>query len=147
MTNRQRPEDRQEMTREQLRALVREALDRAEIMALSTVDADSGTWTSPVQYQWGPGLHLFFSSMPDARHVRNMARDKRVSAAIYAFPGPPGGNLGLQISGQGQPVTNDADESGWQRFEITPAEVWLFDSRLDRQRHRVDIGSLDLPQR
>jgi hypothetical protein len=41
--------------------------------------------------------------MPDARHVRNIQRDARVAVAIYSVPGPPGGNLGLQI--RGAPVT------------------------------------------
>jgi Pyridoxamine 5'-phosphate oxidase len=33
----------------ELRARVREALERTYIMALSTIDEDGGPWTSPVQ--------------------------------------------------------------------------------------------------
>lgn len=125
---------------------VAEALNRSEIMALSTVDPDSGSWTSPVQFQWNANLHLFFSSMPGTRHVQNIARDSRVSVAIYSFPGPPGGNLGLQIGGECRRISEEGEE-GWQRFEITPTEVWYFDSRLDRDRHRVEVASLDLTPR
>jgi hypothetical protein len=35
----------------ELQARVRQALERTDIMALSTIDEDGGPWTSPVQYQ------------------------------------------------------------------------------------------------
>lgn len=83
----------------QVPARVREALERTAVMALSTIDEDGGPWTSPVQYQADSQLNLYFASMPYARHVRNIQRDPRVAVAIYHMPGPPGGNLGLQIRG------------------------------------------------
>lgn len=126
----------------ELQARVREALERTEVMALSTIDEDGGPWTSPVQYQWDSQLYLYFASMPDARHVRNIQRDARVAVAIYKMPGPPGGNLGLQIRGLAAQVAPGNGRDGWQRFKIEPAEAWCFDSRVDRQRHRVDV-SLD----
>src|ERR1700691_2809488 len=87
------------MTGTDWQARVREALTRTEIMTLSSLDRDGGSWTSPVQYQWDSQLNLYFASMPDARHVGTLRRDARVWAAIYSFPGPPGGNLGLQLRG------------------------------------------------
>jgi general stress protein 26 len=81
-------------------AQVHEALTRTDIMALATLDDDGGSWTSPVQFRYDASLHLYFASLPDTRHVRNIHRDPRVSAAIYSYPGPPGGNLGLQIRGR-----------------------------------------------
>jgi len=131
------------MIEESLVASLLEALNRAEIMALSTLDRDGGSWTSPVQYQWDRHLNLYFASLPGARHVANLRRDARVSTAIYSFPGPPGGNLGLQIRGTATPA-GAADGQGWLRFKITPTEAWCFDSRADRQRHRIDLPGLDL---
>jgi general stress protein 26 len=64
-----------------LQTRVREALERTDIMALSTIDHDGGPWTSPVQYQSDSQLNLYFASMPDARHVRNIQRDARVAVA------------------------------------------------------------------
>lgn len=125
-------------------ARVREALTRTEIMALSTLDHDGGSWTSPVQYQWDSQLNLYFASTTDARHVGNLRRDARVSAAIYSFPGPPGGNLGLQLRGIATATDAAGDRGPWLRFMIKPAEAWCFDSRIDRQRHRIDLSSLDL---
>jgi general stress protein 26 len=126
-----------------LQARVREALERTDVMALSTIDDDGGPWTSPVQYQWDSQLNLYFASMPDARHVRNIQHDARVAVAIYNMPGPPGGNLGLQIRGLAAQVATGSSRDGWQRFKIEPAEAWCFDSRIDRQRHGVDLSSLD----
>jgi nitroimidazol reductase NimA-like FMN-containing flavoprotein (pyridoxamine 5'-phosphate oxidase superfamily) len=78
---------------EGLNARVREALDRTEIMALSTLGPD-GPWTSPVQFRFNDKLELFFLSMLEAKHVQNIMEDARVSVAIYSHPGPPGGKLG-----------------------------------------------------
>jgi general stress protein 26 len=126
-------------------ARIREALGRTEIMALATLDEDGASWTSPVLFQHDAHLHLYFASLFDARHVRNIQRDPRVSAAIYSYPGPPGGNLGLQIKGTAEPATAHGTRSDeWQQFEITPAEAWLFDSRIDRGRHPIDLSDLEL---
>ena len=126
-------------------AQVQEALNRAEIMALATLDDDGGSWTSPVLFQYDADLLLYFASLPDARHVRNIQRDPRVSAAIYSYPGPPGGNLGLQIKGTAELATEPgAPSDGWQHYKITPDEAWIFDSRTGRQRYRIDLHSLSL---
>jgi general stress protein 26 len=124
-------------------AQIQEALSRANIMALATLDDDGGSWTSPLQFQHDEHLHLYFASLPDARHVRNIQRDPRVSAAIYSYPGPPGGNLGLQIKGTAEPAPGKRPD-GWQQFTITPDEAWIFDSRTDRQRHRIELAGLNL---
>jgi len=74
---------------EDLKRRVMEALERTDIMALSTIGTD-GPWTAPVQYRYNEKLDLFFLSMPGTRHVRDILNDPRVSAAIYSHPGPPG---------------------------------------------------------
>jgi len=121
------------------RAKVKEALDRTDIMALSTI-GDDGSWTSPVQYRHGPGLELYFESTKDTKHVANIRKDPRVSVAIYwpeEFPG--GGNLGLQIRGVAEEVTSEGS-GGWHTFRITPDEVWCFDSRVSPKRQKVELG-------
>lgn len=127
-----------------LTARVREALARTDIMALSTVDRH-GTWTSPVQFQHNEKLQLSFQSMLQTRHVQNILRDPRVSLAIYSYPGPPGGNLGLQIRGRAEHLAEESSADGWQTFRITPEEVWCFDSRVyGGHPRRVDISALRL---
>jgi uncharacterized protein YhbP (UPF0306 family) len=129
---------------EDLKRRVKEALERTDIMALSTIGTD-GPWTAPVQYRYNEKLDLFFLSMPGTKHVRHISSDPRVSAAIYSHPGPPGGNLGLQISGTAEHLTGESSASGWQSFKIKQREIWCFDSRVfGRERRQVDISDLRL---
>src|SRR5437016_2144511 len=114
---------------EDLKRRVKEALERTDIMALSTIGPD-GPWTAPVQYRYNEKLDLFFLSMPDTKHVRHILSDPRVSVAIYSYPGPPGGNLGLQISGKAEHLAGESSASEWQNFKIKPREIWCFDSRV-----------------
>src|SRR6478752_8542870 len=46
---------------------VKEALDRTEFMAISTIGAD-GSWTCPVQFGFSEKLDLYFRSMPHSKH-------------------------------------------------------------------------------
>lgn len=83
--------------------------------------------------------------MPGTKHVRDILNDPRVCAAIYSHPGPPGGNLGLQISGTAEHLTSESPASGWQSFKIKPREIWCLDSRVfGRERRQVDISDLSL---
>jgi len=130
--------------KEDLENRVKEALERTDIMALSTIGPD-GPWTAPVQYRNNEKLELFFLSMPGTRHVLDILKDPRVSAAIYSHPGPPGGNLGLQISGIAERLAGESSADGWQSFKIRPREVWCFDSRVfGRERRQVNISDLHL---
>jgi general stress protein 26 len=121
---------------------VKEALERTEIMALSTVGSD-GSWVSPVRYTCNNKLELTFTSMMDTKHVQNILKDPRVSVAIYSFPGPKGGNLGLQIKGTSEHMPSQSDD-GWQNFKILPDEVWCFDSRVAMERKLVDLTNLKI---
>ena len=131
---------------EDLKRRVKEALERTDIMALSTIGPD-GPWTAPVQYRYNEKLklELFFLSMPDTKHVLHILSDPRVAVAIYSHPGPPGGNLSLQISGTAEHLTGESSASGWQSFRIKPREIWCFDSRVfGRERRQVDPLDLRL---
>src|SRR5207247_7520654 len=104
------PEVAFSMTNIDWAAKVKEALDRTDIMALSTIGPD-GSWTGPVQYRYSEKLDLYFVSLKSSRHVTNILHDPRVSVAIYKpepFPGPKGGNLGLQIRGREQRLADRA---------------------------------------
>jgi Pyridoxamine 5'-phosphate oxidase len=83
--------------------------------------------------------------MLQTRHVQNILRDPRVSLAIYSYPGPPGGNLGLQIRGKAERLGEDSPAHGWQTLGVIPEEVWCFDSRVyGGDRRLVDISELRL---
>jgi general stress protein 26 len=117
-------------------ARVKETIERTPIMALSTVGSE-GSWTSPVRYDYNERLELTFQSMLDTKHVQNILNDSRVSVAIFSYPGPEGGNLGLQIKGRAERITKHASANDWHEFKIMPDEVWCFDTRISRERERI----------
>ncbi len=119
---------------------VKEALDRTEIMALATTSED-GSWVCPVKFTYDKNLNLYFRSFPNTKHVKNILKDPRVSVAIFKdVPFPKGGNLGLQIKGLAKQVQNQDDKpNSWHQFKIVPVEVWVFDSRIKREREKVDL--------
>ena len=126
-----------------LTASVKEALERTEIMALSTIGED-GPWTSPVKFSHNEKLELTFMSMIGTKHVQNILYDPRVSVAIYSWPGLEDGNLGLQIKGRARHESDSANENDWHSFRIIPDEVWCFDSRKKRQREEIDLNNMEV---
>lgn len=128
--------------KDNLNASVKEALDRTVMMALSTIGPD-GSWTCPVHYRYNEELELFFMSLPDTKHVENIHADPRVSVAIFSPPGLGGEKLGLQIKGTATDLGPDDAHSEWHNFKITPEEVWCLDSRISRQRQRVELSTFN----
>src|SRR6266700_94379 len=126
-----------------IQARVTEALARTKIMALATIGED-GSWVCPVEYSYNDKLELTFLSMLETKHVQIILKDPRVSVAIYSYPGPEGGNLGLQIKGRVEHVSTHAAADEWHSFKIIPEEVLCFDSRIVRKRQRVDVSKWQL---
>ena len=138
---------------------VKEALDRTEFMAISTV-GDESSWTNPVQYGYSEKLDLYFVSMMDSKHVRNILKDPRISAAIFKterFAGPEGDVLGLQLKGTAKHLTDQSEieeavrcyggktDGDWQFFKIMVDELWCFDSRVfGEKREQVDLDNLQI---
>jgi general stress protein 26 len=116
------------------RARIQEALRQSRIMTLATTNIDGSPWATPVGYQADDDLKLHFSSLMGARHVHNLLADDRVSVAIYGLDDDVA--IGLQITGRAKLTTNGGE--GWQRFTVTPNEIWYHDSRIDHDRHRLD---------
>lgn len=152
---------------------VKEALDRSEFMAISTTGID-GSWTNPVAYAYSEKMELFFISMMDSKHAKNILAKRDISGAIFKTERFEGGDvLGLQYKGTAQHLTKQADidyaakyyfgnspandafrletsekggiEAPWQFFKITPSELWCFDSRVfGEQRRQVELSALNL---
>lgn len=152
---------------------VKEALDRTEFMAISTMGED-GSWTNPVAFAYSKKLELFFISMMHSKHSQNILTNKKVSVAIFRTERFPDGQvMGLQLRGNAHHLTDPAEieraakyyfgrssgndafrektaEKGgeaapWQFFRIEPTEVWCFDSRFFKEgRQQVDMTNLSL---
>ena len=154
-------------------AKVKEALDRTEFMAISTCGED-GSWTNPVAFAYGERLELFFISMMQSKHSKNILTNPNVSVAIFKTERFPSGDvLGLQLRGKASHLTTQKDikeagryyfgrsqkndefrektsergglEAHWQFFKIIPTEAWCFDSRVfGEERVQVDLVNLKL---
>ena len=152
-------------------AKVKEALDRTEFMAISTVGPD-GSWTCPVQFGYSEKVDLYFKSMPQSKHVQNILKDSRVSGAIFKTERFANREvMGLQFKGTAERLTDrdsvteaarcmygrdprkldyrtKVDEhlgasATWNFFKITLYELWCFDSRVfDEERLQVELGGL-----
>src|SRR5271154_4344520 len=110
-------------------AKAKEALDRTDIMALSTVDEDGNSWTSPVHYECNSKLEFSFQSMMNTKHVQNILKHPQVSVAIYhPEAASDGAHIGLQIRGIAKEASSKGGE-GWHTFTITPDEAWYFNSK------------------
>lgn len=125
-------------------AKAKEALERTNIMALSTV-GEEGSWTCPVHYSFSSKFELSFQSKMNTKHVTNILKDPRVSVAIYKpeeLPG--GGNLSLQIKGTAKLAEGKKEGEEWHTFTIIPEEVWCFDTRVSHERQKIDLANLSL---
>lgn len=149
---------------------IKEALDRTEFMAISTV-GEVGSWTNPVQFGYDTKLNLYFKSMPHSRHMQYLATDPRISIAIYSTQRFEDREvLGLQLRGTGKVLTERSEveeacrnyygrdprkidyrtkidehlgDSAWKFVKITPEEAWCFDSRVFGEK-RVQIPLSDV---
>jgi len=139
---------------------VKEALDRTEFMAISTI-SDDGSWTCPVQFGYNEKLDLYFKSKPHSKHVQNIIANGKISVAIFKterFPGPDRDVVGLQLKGSAicldsregveeaarntygrDPRKIDyktkidehlGEEAAWNFFKIKLVELWYFDTRV-----------------
>jgi len=155
-------------------AKVKEALDRTEFMAISTIDAD-GSWTCAVQFGHSEKLDLYFRSMPHSKHMRHLLADNRISVAIFKTERFPGSRevMGLQLKGKAARLTDRANvqeaarhmygrdprkidyrtkidehlgpDAVWSFVKISPEEAWCFDSRaFGEERREIDLKNLSL---
>jgi len=153
---------------------VKEALDRTEFMAISTIDAD-GSWTCPVQFGYSEKLDLYFRSMSHSKHMRHLLADNRISVAIFQTERFPGSRevMGLQLKGKAARLTDRVNveeaarhmygrdprkidyrmkidehlgaDAVWNFVKISPEEAWCFDSRVfGEERRAIDLKNLNL---
>ncbi len=87
-----------------------ECLESTEFCCLATIDAELGTWTSPVYFAWDEWFNLYFVSQPPSRHMQNLVKDKRMAVAIYSTKQSTFGDvIGIQLYGDAQLLTSKDD--------------------------------------
>ncbi|MEK7614299.1 MAG: pyridoxamine 5'-phosphate oxidase family protein [Patescibacteria group bacterium] len=137
---------------------IKEALDRTEFMAISTV-AEDESWVCPVQFSYDEKLNLYFKSMPNSRHIQEIKINPKVSIAIFSTDRLPSGDvIGIQLEGTATILTSRdnveiaakyhyrrskpgtdymtridehlGSDALWNFAKVTPTEVWYFNSGL-----------------
>ena len=153
---------------------VKEALDRTEFMAISTLGPD-GSWTCPVQFGYDEKLNLYFKSKPSSKHMQNLETDERISVAVYKTERFPESRdvMGLQLKGSARFLYEREDlaeacrhmygrdqrkldyrskvdehvgpDAVWRFVKISPDEAWCFDTRdIGEERRQIDLATLNL---
>lgn len=135
---------------------LKEALDRTEFMAISTLGSN-GTWTCPVQFSYDKNINLYFKSMPNSRHMENLSKNPNISVAIFNTNRINDNVIGIQLSGNAEILKSKesveeaakhhyernnsgidymekidehlGEEAVWNFVKIIPDEIWLFDTR------------------
>tara|TARA_B100000508_G_C11465122_1_gene281324 strand:- start:5275 stop:5772 length:498 start_codon:yes stop_codon:yes gene_type:complete len=150
---------------------IKDALDRTEFMALST-QGENGSWVCPVAFSYDESVNLYFISLMDSVHVKNLLKNDSVSVAIYRTERFGDGDvIGLQAVGNVKHVTeseelsvcsgyyfgrnedNDSfrdsisaekgEGAGWQFFKITLDQMWYFNSfEYGEKRMKVPLETL-----
>lgn len=117
----------------------RDVLARVRVMVLSTLGPE-GTWTTPLGFEASDDLRITFLSRLESQHMRDIQANPQVSLALYSAEGEAGGNIGLQIRGSAR-IVRLGGPGQWSQVDVTPSEVWVYDSRDPRRRRRpVDLG-------
>lgn len=92
---------------EELAAIARGIVDANLYMVLGTADDDGRPWVSPVFYATEDYSRFYWTSAPEARHSRNLARRPEVSAVIFDSRVPAYSGQGVYLSAVAEELTGD----------------------------------------
>ena len=81
-----------------LAAEARAILDEGRYMTLATADADGRPWASPVWYAPDGYGELYWVSLPDATHSRNIAARPEIAIVVFDSRVAPGTGQGVYMS-------------------------------------------------
>lgn len=84
-------------SKERIRELIGEVLERGYLMSLATAD-DGGIWVCDVIYVHDDDMNLYWMSDPDARHSQAVLSRPRIAGTI-TVSGRGENNLGIQFEG------------------------------------------------
>ena len=122
-----------ELPREQLEERILQLLSSQNMAVVATVNADGSPAATPVRFG-SLGLEIFYSSWNDSVKSRNLRRDARVSAAVFAPLVGQASSRGVQLFGTARTIERDdpAADGYWEALR------W-HDDHVERGR------SLDIP--
>ena len=137
-----------------------DCLRATEYLCLATVDTEQGTWSNPVYFSWDNQAALYFISLSSSRHMKNITKDARISAAIYPTNQSTHGDVfGIQLTGNariletteeitsayqqyyhrvhpetdqsiGSPLSSFLAKNSWRLVQILPNEIYYFNTEF-----------------
>jgi nitroimidazol reductase NimA-like FMN-containing flavoprotein (pyridoxamine 5'-phosphate oxidase superfamily) len=100
-----------------LAAEARAILDDGRYMTLATADESGRPWASPVWYAPAGYRELFWVSLPDATHSRNIAVRPEVAIVVFDSRVVPGTGQGVYMSAVAGEVAEDEVDRGIAVFD------------------------------
>ena len=88
------------MTQAQKNRLAKTIVEQNQYMSVASSRKANGAWISPVAYAPDANYNLYFVSLPDSLHVRNITKNPHVTVSIFDSRQPWGEGHGLQIEGK-----------------------------------------------
>lgn len=139
-----------------------------QYMTLATSDGQGNPWVSPVVYTLDKNFNLYFMSLPDSKHIKNIVKNPVVSVAIFDSHQEFGEGVGLQILGKAEIIKAHQAVSvfrlyfgrkwsygklenvkNFERFfrvykyrfyKVSPTDIWMNDPRCEYdKRVRINI--------
>lgn len=80
-----------------------DCMQSTEYCCIATVDP-KGVWSNPVYFSWDDNFNFYFISQMHSRHMQNIQKNQRISAAIYKTE-QKGDIAGIQLEGTAKILT------------------------------------------
>lgn len=111
------PTPGRELPREHLEDRILNLLSTQNMAVIATVNTDGSPAATPVRYH-SLGLEIMYTSWNASPKSRNLRRDPRVSAGIFAPLVGHASSRGAQLFGTARTIERDAPEADnyWQAF-------------------------------
>lgn len=111
------PSPKRELPREQLEERILNLLSSQNMAVIATVNRDGSPAATPVRY-YSLGFEIFYSSWNASVKSRNLRRNPRVSAGIFAPLVGQASSRGAQLFGTARTLERDHPDAGayWEAF-------------------------------
>lgn len=106
-----------ELPRERLEERILNLLSTQNMAVVATVNADGSPLATPVRY-YSLGFEIFYTSWNASPKSRNLRRDPRVSAAVFAPLVGQASSRGAQLIGTARTIERDQPDADdyWEAF-------------------------------
>lgn len=84
-------------TNSELKKLAKEIIEQNQYMTIASVDEFGYPWASPVAYVYDKKYNLYWVSVPESKHQKNIENNSKISLSIFDSHQRWGEGTGIQI--------------------------------------------------